>query len=122
MNGGATHCCMGSFYDVGCDTDCPSKRAPAPTFKPHIRANVNPMLAGYQCQGLGVAGFGSTPEAAGKQWLQGLDMVHGREARRLYAAATANDPQVHCNRFPAAHELSLADLQPYLIQAAQAKN
>jgi hypothetical protein len=40
-----------------------------------------------------------------------------REAHRLYAAETANDPIIHCNRFPAWSELSAEAKQPWLDRA-----
>lgn len=42
------------------------------------------------------------------------------KARQLYAAATANDPSMHCNRFPAWSELSVNQRWPWHEKAIEA--
>lgn len=38
-------------------------------------------------------------------------------ARDLYVEATANDPVIHCNRFPNWEELSDSDKEPWIQKA-----
>lgn len=38
-------------------------------------------------------------------------------AKKIYDDETANDPIVHCNRFPSWHELSEENKQKYIARA-----
>lgn len=93
-------------------------------FKPHIYPTNDPSLAAWACRGLGVTGYGANEARAYAQWQAGLDvsltvLPTDTHARRLYETETANDPQVHCNRFPSWSELSADERDVYRRRVAK---
>lgn len=44
--GGKAYCCQGAYYDVGCDSDCPSKRATLPS-QPEVREALPPIKGAW---------------------------------------------------------------------------